>query len=50
MQKLTKKEEAEDSIGVFFKRMALTELKIKAKMDVLKVINELELQNLESLD
>lgn len=56
MQKLTKTEEAEDSIDVFFKSMALTvkqfspELKIKAKMDVLKVINELELQNLKSLD
>jgi len=56
MQELTKTEEAEDSIDVFFKSMALTdkkfspELKIKAKMDVLKVINELELQNLKSLD
>ncbi|CAI6353067.1 unnamed protein product [Macrosiphum euphorbiae] len=56
MQELTKTEEAEDSIDVFFKSMALTvkqfspELKIKAKMDVLKVINELELKNLKSLD
>lgn len=56
MEKLTKTEEAEDSIDVFFKSMALTvkqfspEIKIKAKMDVLKVINELELQNLKSLD
>jgi len=56
MQELTKTEEAEDSIEVFFKSMALTvkqfspEFKIKAKMAVLKVINELELQNLKSLD
>ncbi|KAL4149785.1 hypothetical protein QTP88_003649 [Uroleucon formosanum] len=56
MQELTKTEEAEDSIDVFFNSMALTvkqflpELEIKAKMDVLKIINELELQNLKSLD
>lgn len=56
MEELTKIEEPEDSIDVFFKSMSLTvkqfspELKIKAKMDVLKVINELERQNLKSLD
>lgn len=56
MQELTKTEEPEDSIDIFFKSMSLTvkqfspELKIKAKMDVLIVINELERQNLKSLD
>lgn len=56
MQELTKPEKYEDSIDIFFKSMALTvkefspELKIIAKMDVLKVINELELQNLKSSD
>lgn len=47
MQELTKMQEAEDSIDIFSKSMALTvkkfslELKIRAKMDVLKIINEL---------
>lgn len=56
MQELTKPEESEDSTDVFFKSVALTvkqfppELKIRAKTDVLKIINELELQNLKSSD
>ncbi|KAE9543349.1 hypothetical protein AGLY_003260 [Aphis glycines] len=51
-KELTKIEE-EDPIDLFFKSIALTvkkfspELKIKAKMDVLKIINDLELQNLK---
>jgi len=55
-QELTKTEEEEDPIDVFFRSMALTvkqfspELKIKAKMDVFKIINELELQNLKPSD
>lgn len=54
-QELTKTE-VEDPIDVFFRSMALTvkqfspELKIKAKMDVFKIINELELQNLKPSD
>lgn len=53
---MTKTEKSEDSIDIFFKSMALTvkqfspEFKIRAKMDVLKIINELELQNLKSSD
>lgn len=53
---MTKTEEEEDPIDVFFRSMALTvkqfspELKIKAKMDVFKIINELELQNLKPSD
>jgi len=56
IQELIKTEGAEDSIDVFFKSMALTvkefspELKIRAKMEVLKIINELEFQNIKSLD
>jgi len=54
-QELTKTEE-EDPIDVFFRSMTLTvkqfspELKIKAKMNVFKIINELELQNLKPSD
>lgn len=53
LQELTNPEEAEDPIDVFFKSIALTvkqfspQLKIKAKMEVLKIINELELLNLK---
>jgi len=56
LQELTKTEEEKDPIDVFFRSMALTvkqfspELKIKAKMDVFKIINELELQNLKPSD
>ncbi|KAL4112519.1 hypothetical protein QTP88_016290 [Uroleucon formosanum] len=55
-QELTKTEEEEDPIDVFFRSMALTvkqfspELKIKVKMVVFKIINELELQNLKPSD
>ncbi|KAF0708228.1 Transcription factor Adf-1, partial [Aphis craccivora] len=51
-KELTKTEE-EDPIDLLFKSMAHTvkkfslDLKIKAKMDVLKIINDLELQNLK---
>lgn len=56
LQELTNPEEAEDPIDVFFKSIALTvkqfspQLKIKAKMEVLKIINELELLNLKPLN
>lgn len=51
LQEVSKTDE-DDPIDVFFKCMALTvkkfspELQIKAKMDVLKIVNELEFQNI----
>lgn len=45
----------EDPIDAFFKSMALTvkrfsaELQIKAKMDVFKIVNELEFQNIRQV-
>jgi hypothetical protein len=53
---MSKTENAEDSIDIFFKSIALTvkqfspEFKIRAKMDVLKIINELELENFKYSD
>ncbi|KAF0709026.1 Transcription factor Adf-1 [Aphis craccivora] len=50
MEELTKIED-DDPIDVFFKGLALTvkqfspELKVKAKLDILRIVSELELKN-----